>query len=841
MQTFMKKKLFAIFALPVLVLSSCTDEAPVAPGGSGDGNVTFVAQLPGGINSRNFADGTNASNLTYAVYEAGTTVPILKSGDEGAPSASFSNLEATLTLNLAKGKSYDIVFWADAPGNSVYEFKPEEQSIVVKYDGVVSNEELRDAFFSVEKGLKVDGPIRKEILLYRPFAQVNVGTNDLTAAGVSLGQTRLTVDNVYSKLNLFTGVASDPKKVVFGYADVPQGENFPVAGYKYLSMNYILSGTEVLNDNVNTTQKELMNCVFEVVDDAGAPVNTVTLSNLPIQRNYRTNIYGALLSSQIDYVIEIKPEFNKPDNDHEVITVPAGKVQMGTDTYDSLADALAAATGTEAELVLGAGDFVLPSSFNSLSSVTIDGQGAAKVVYPAGVVNIDATGADVVLKNVTFSTPKVTTSNFPGFNNAKSETYDKVNFVDGCLAPLCEVLTITNSTFTVNPEANLDTPFKYALSFRYRNGGKIQRATISDTQFFTHMGTAVTAYNCATDITFEGCGFVNSFDGDALKDAQSAIVYANAQPTGEFKHTLTLNRCTQSGFLGHFLSDSKLWAAKTGQMLKVTVDGVEQVQPIVCSVDRKTYTLYTPSALNLIAKMVNEGYWRDGVFASNTLSGCTVKLDADIDMNGVDFTPIGVNINAYPSKHFCGVFDGQGHTISNLTASDRTPNYAAAGLFGGLVGSVKNIILKDVDIFSTHYAGGIAGYVGAETGKAITNCQVIGGTITSEAEQIGGGWDNGDKAGGIIGYGCVNADKLTDCHVENVTIKAYRHFGSIIGYAHNSSNVTGNTASNVTLLWDGAHDYKNFGEVGNVPFGPIAGNVKGDLAGNTATSVTLPE
>lgn len=837
----MKKHLFAILALPAMLAVSCSNEEPISLETSAEGNVTFVAQLPGGINSRSFADGTTATRLSYAVYESGTTLPLLKSGDPGAPEATFTGLQTQLSLNLAKGKSYDIIFWADQPGNTAYTFDPATQSVTVNYQGLKSNDETRDAFFQVEKGLEVNGPVQKTISLYRPFAQVNVGTNDLAAAGVSLGQTKLTVDNVYSELNLFTGVASNPVPVVYDFAALPEGEVFPVEGYEYLSMNYILSGTEVLDGNVNTTQKELVNCSFEVVDANGQPVNTVTLSNLPVQRNYRTNIYGALLTSQVDYTIEIKPGFNEPGFGQEVVDVPAGKIKMGDGLYETIGDALSAAAGTDAELLLGEGTFTLPATLNALASVSIDGAGVAKVVYPEGVANIDATGAAVTLKNVTFSTPAIAGSNFPGFNGAKTETYDNVNFVDGCLAPLCEELVISNSTFTVNPEANLDTQYKYALSFRYRNGGKVQKGTITNTEFFTHMGTAVTAYNCATDLAFEGCRFTNTFSGDALKDAQSAIVYANAQATGEFKHSLVLNNCTQTGFLGHYISDSKLWAAKTGQMLSVTIDGEEQVQPIVSSLDRKTFSLYSPSALGLIAKMVNEGYWRDGKFAADRMSGCTVNLAADIDMAGVAFTPIGVNINAYPSKHFAGTFDGQNHTISNLTASDNTSNYAAAGLFGGLVGHVKNVVLRDVNISSTHYAGGIAGYADNETGSQITNCQVIGGTITSATEMVGGSWDNGDKAGGILGYGCVGRDAVTDCKVENITIKAYRHFAPIVGFASNPANVTGNTATNVTLVWDGTNDYKNFGTVGNVPFGDTVGNVSGVLSGNTATSITQPE
>lgn len=60
----MKKNLFAILALPALVAMSCSNEEPISMESSSEGNVTFVAQLPGGINSRSFADGTTV-HLTF--------------------------------------------------------------------------------------------------------------------------------------------------------------------------------------------------------------------------------------------------------------------------------------------------------------------------------------------------------------------------------------------------------------------------------------------------------------------------------------------------------------------------------------------------------------------------------------------------------------------------------------------------------------------------------------------------------------------------------------------------------------------------------------------------------
>lgn len=353
----MKKTLFAILTLPALVLASCSSEEPMKVNAEGDGVVTLVAQLPGGINSRSFADGTTATQLTYAVYETGTTVPVIQSADADAPQATFVGLQAQLTLNLVKGKSYDIVFWADADGNSAYTFDAATQSVSISYDGLASNDETRDAFFQVEKGLAVNGPIQKTISLYRPFAQINFGTNDLKVAervGVVLGQTKLTVDNVYQTLNLMTGVASDATEVVYDLANLPEDEVFPLAGYDYLSMNYLLTGTELLGDNVNTTQKELVNCTFDIVDKNGAAVNTLILSNVPVQRNYRTNIYGALLTSQVDYTIEIKPGFNDPSFDIE----PVEEVESVEDFVDALANPFVETIVVPAGVELDLSDFI---------------------------------------------------------------------------------------------------------------------------------------------------------------------------------------------------------------------------------------------------------------------------------------------------------------------------------------------------------------------------------------------------------------------------------------------------------------------------------------------------
>lgn len=324
----MKKTILASMAVPALIFASCSNES-MPEANFNDGPVVFTAQLPGNF-TRSFADGNTAVKLTYAVYEADDNMPIIKSGDPGAPAPVFAGREAKLALNLVKGKSYDIVFWADAFGIestlSPYTFNPTDQTITINYDGINGNDETRDAFFQVEKNVKVSGGLQKTVELRRPFAQLNFGTNDLSMAASAMksepASAELEVSNSYNTLNLISGVASNTKdfngKVKFAKTAFPCNnetpEVFPVDGYDYLSMNYVLTGSVIDETTVQKAEKEIVDCNFKVFDLEDAPINTISLSNMPVQRNYRTNVYGALLTSQVNYTVVIEPDFNEPAN-----------------------------------------------------------------------------------------------------------------------------------------------------------------------------------------------------------------------------------------------------------------------------------------------------------------------------------------------------------------------------------------------------------------------------------------------------------------------------------------------------------------------------------------------
>ncbi|MDE6611945.1 MAG: hypothetical protein K2K22_05225, partial [Muribaculaceae bacterium] len=149
----MKKYIYASMAAAALMAASCSNEDIAAPV-SGDGNVVFTAELPA-LGSRAYGDGLSATGLTAYVYSADGQTPEYLFSKE----ATFDGLHATVELALVTGKTYDVVFWAQAP-EAPYTYSTTDRTITVSY-GTEANDEKRDAFFVTEAGLKVTGPVQK--------------------------------------------------------------------------------------------------------------------------------------------------------------------------------------------------------------------------------------------------------------------------------------------------------------------------------------------------------------------------------------------------------------------------------------------------------------------------------------------------------------------------------------------------------------------------------------------------------------------------------------------------------------------------------------------------------
>ena len=294
----MVKKILSVFAIASIMLAtSCSNEEFDNIQNGKESTVTFTAQLPEGLQAktRAYGDGTTATQLQYMAYlldDNGTWKPTSVTGE-----ATMQQLKTTLSLQLVNGNTYKIVFWAAAP-NSIYTFDTANAKVTANYASQANNQESMDAFYKVEE-ITVDGAASKTIELKRPFAQLNIGTADLDKAkdaGREVTKAAIKV-NTYTSLDFKTEKAGGAQDVTFELAALPTGETFPVNGYDYLTMNYLLMGDKETKD------------VTISYDNA----ENRTFNNVPLQRNYRTNIFGNLLTSTEDITVVINPGFETPD------------------------------------------------------------------------------------------------------------------------------------------------------------------------------------------------------------------------------------------------------------------------------------------------------------------------------------------------------------------------------------------------------------------------------------------------------------------------------------------------------------------------------------------------
>lgn len=113
-------------------------------------------------------------------------------------------------------------------------------------------------------------------------------------------------------------------------------------------------------------------------------------------------------------------------------------------------------------------------------------------------------------------------------------------------------------------------------------------------------------------------------------------------------------------------------------------------------------------------------------------------------------------------------------------------------------GVIRGVTVTEAAIRAHHRAGGIVGYTYGD----VADCTVDGLTLTLTLtpELVGDIYDNGDKAGGIVGY-LSNGD-VTGCTVKNAEIFAFRDLGGLVGNAtveNTAPVVSDNTVENLTL------------------------------------------
>ena len=214
---------------------------------------------------------------------------------------------------------------------------------------------------------------------------------------------------------------------------------------------------------------------------------------------------------------------------------------------------------------------------------------------------------------------------------------------------------------------------------------------------------------------------------------------------------------------------------------------------------------------------------------SNNLSGKYILM-ADIDMAGEAFTPIGIDANSA----FTGIFEGNDHTITNLTI-ESSNQYV--GMFGYVkAGTVQNLKLESVNITNslTKVSGYTGGVVGYSTG-IINNIEIISGKVTGPLE------DSQVYTGGITGY---NTGEIAN--VKNNSEVTGVYVGGIVGYstgtiteAENTGTIKGTLDASVSFaggIVGCEYGSTTITKVKNV--GTVKGSTSGGIAGITEVGIT---
>ena len=314
----MKKLLYCAAALAVAFFAGSCQQENLEPVQESNA-VTFTVEAPAALQTRAIADGLNVNELVYEVWLTETLGDLTQKAQKLYQAKTDMAVEngvnkATITLDLVNDQRFTVLFWAQVKNEANPAYNTAELNAVTyarnSYD---ANDESLAAFYAVAyvedcQHVKKDGSATgSQVTLYRPFAQLNLGTlNTSTAYTVALVSSEVNVKNVNTVFNVATSVASVPEEMTFKMAAVPTDPatlSVNGAAYEYAGMNYMFAGDNVTveYDIVTSLNGGMEGTVNNIVDA------------VPLKENYRTNIIGNLLTSKVDYEIVVDADFEAPD------------------------------------------------------------------------------------------------------------------------------------------------------------------------------------------------------------------------------------------------------------------------------------------------------------------------------------------------------------------------------------------------------------------------------------------------------------------------------------------------------------------------------------------------
>ena len=837
----MKKLNYFLLGAAGLMLASCSQEEVVSPAAPGEGNFHITVSLPGNIQTRN--TGLAAENLLIAVYDADNDNALVFEDN-----ATFENsLQTNVGFNLAIGKTYNIALFATSetptqaktPASDTnkmpYTFDAENKQLVVNYQYMVDpsdNEEAEDCFYNVvSTGVVGTASSDINVTLYRPIAQINWGTSDLDEVSVkdnnAFGtdgqyiQTNLSTE-AFNTLDLLTGdVTGDLVEVNLSNFNAPSGLAFPVqpSVYTYIAMQYVLA-PKATSDIYNLT----LNVDNGANPNANAIYNDVAVANAPVQANYQTNIYGALLTDNVNLTVIKSPDwagsYLDPQDQGENVTgsnnndllydeatktysinTPYGLYLYATNIANGSGQPLSGYTAilncdvdmSKMQSAVTANDkpYTAWTPFNN-GGATFDGQG--HIISNLTVTTTGKTSAGFMssaigtVQNLNFSNAKIS-GNYKAGVLAGDGDCAKINNINVTGSTVTSTAWLTNGSYDDGNNAggvvgylageptayctNCTVSDTYVTAYR-TVGGVVGRATTDGGA----NSTATVANNTATNVTVT----VNqNLNGGTYADAGKPMAI------GEIVGELT----TSASIAQNNTADNVNLIIINGEGQYVA-DNLDQLQAIT---DLTFDNQFVLQGKTIVFGTPNQVIDLDGA----TIEPIQIKFSGDaaatIDFNNVTLKNFTLNATS-GNNALIAAWAG---TIKNLNIEDMTIEGGVenSGVVGYLSGSMSDVTVSNSNIsVIDQNAGVLAGNI---YGASFTNCKVTNCNVTEgDSTKDGGG------AGGFVGTISGDATSFPtfdNCSITGGTITG-QNAGSVIGAVLSSSltsNYDGITVDNVTV------------------------------------------
>lgn len=301
----MKKLIYLLLTMPLLFTSCSKDEEMAS---EETVQVSFSTELPKRIGTRSDATTELSVNkVVCAVFENDAEISTLRKEidiKEGE--------DIVFAPRLIKGRTYDVVFWAMKDNN----YDVDDMTAITRASETTAAESDFDAFTESVK-VEVTGSKSETVTLERPLAQLNLGVTEEDWNAVA---DKTTFDMTPTKMvitmtgkdtfNALTGAAIGENKEITYTLNV-SGEDL-MAGddtYKSIAMCYVYPDAGQENIDITYTIYDQDNDVIR---------EDVTIQNIPLENNYRTNVVGGLLTGTITYTITFEKDFNTTENNKPI-------------------------------------------------------------------------------------------------------------------------------------------------------------------------------------------------------------------------------------------------------------------------------------------------------------------------------------------------------------------------------------------------------------------------------------------------------------------------------------------------------------------------------------------